>query len=89
MFNQYEVRSADISESRIMNSLMSAVNKAAAIEDGPTEMSEAALVSMAKLGDSDAFVELEQTPRQQALTNDLSASPGIGMMLKTRSRMQR
>jgi RNA polymerase sigma-70 factor (ECF subfamily) len=60
MFNQYEAHSADISESRIMNSLMSAVNKAAAIEDGPTERSEAALVSMAKLGDSDAFVELSR-----------------------------
>jgi len=58
MFNQYEAHSADISESRIMNSLMSAVNKATAMEDGPTEMSEEALVSMAKLGDSDAFVEL-------------------------------
>jgi hypothetical protein len=41
MFNQYEAHSADISESRIINSLMLAVNKAAAIEDGPTEMSEA------------------------------------------------
>jgi RNA polymerase sigma-70 factor, ECF subfamily len=60
MFNQYEAHSADISESRIMNSLMLAVNKAAAIEDGPTEMSEAALVSMAKLGDSEAFVELSK-----------------------------
>jgi RNA polymerase sigma-70 factor (ECF subfamily) len=60
MFNQYQAHSADISESRITNSLMSAVNKAAAIEDGPTEMSEAALVSMAKLGDSDAFVELSR-----------------------------
>jgi RNA polymerase sigma-70 factor (ECF subfamily) len=60
MFNQYEVRSADISESRITNSLMSAVNKAVAIENGPTEMGEAALVSMAKLGDSDAFVQLSK-----------------------------
>jgi RNA polymerase sigma-70 factor, ECF subfamily len=60
MFNQYEAHSTDISESRIMNSLMSAVNKAAAIEDGPREISEAALVSMAKLGDSDAFVELSK-----------------------------
>src|SRR5258708_39914878 len=58
MFNQYEAHSADISESRIMNSLMSAVDKATAMEDGPREMSEEALVSMAKLGDSDAFVEL-------------------------------
>jgi RNA polymerase sigma-70 factor (ECF subfamily) len=60
MFNQYEAHPADISESRIMNSLMSAVSRAAAIEDGRTEMSEAALVSMAKLGDSDAFVELSK-----------------------------
>ena len=60
MFNQYEVHSADISESRIMNSLMSAVNMAAVIDDRPTEMSEAVLVSMAKLGDSDAFVELSK-----------------------------
>jgi RNA polymerase sigma-70 factor, ECF subfamily len=60
MFNQYEAHSAGISERQIMNSLMSPVNKAAAIEDGPTEMSEAALVSMAKLGDRDAFVELSK-----------------------------
>ena len=60
MFNQYEVHTADISESRIMSSLMSVVNKAAAIENGRTEMSEAVLVSMAKLGDSDAFVELSK-----------------------------
>ncbi len=60
MFNQYEAHSADISESRIMNSLMSAVDKATAMEDGPTEMSEEALVSMAKLGDSDAFVKLSK-----------------------------
>jgi RNA polymerase sigma-70 factor (ECF subfamily) len=59
MLNQYEAHSADISESGIMNSLMSAVNKAG-IEDSTTEMSEAVLVSMAKLGDSDAFVELSR-----------------------------
>src|ERR1700733_5757777 len=58
MFNQHEAYSADISESQLMNSLMSAVNKAAVIEDAPAKMSEAALVSMAKLGDGDAFVEL-------------------------------
>jgi RNA polymerase sigma-70 factor, ECF subfamily len=58
MFNHYDAHSADISESRIMNSLMSAVDNATTMEDGPTEMSEEALVSMAKLGDSDAFVEL-------------------------------
>ncbi len=58
MFNQYEVHSPDISESRIMNTLISAVNMGASMEDGPTGMSEAALVSMAKLGDNDAFVEL-------------------------------
>ena len=58
MFNHYEARIADSSEGRIINSLMSAVNKATALERRPTEMSEAALVSMAKLGDSDAFVVL-------------------------------
>jgi RNA polymerase sigma-70 factor, ECF subfamily len=57
---QYETHSADISESRIMNPLVSAVNQATFMEDDPTEMSEAALVSMAKLGDSDAFVELSK-----------------------------
>jgi RNA polymerase sigma-70 factor, ECF subfamily len=60
MFNQHETYSVDISESRIMNSLVSAVNKGAVTECGPTEMSEATLVSMAKLGDSDAFVELSK-----------------------------
>jgi RNA polymerase sigma-70 factor (ECF subfamily) len=60
MFNEYEMHSADILESRIMNSPLSVINKAVAIDDGPTEMSEAALVSMAKLGDSDAFVELSR-----------------------------
>ena len=60
MFNQYEAYSADISESTVMNSLMSPVNEAAAMEDGPTELSEAALISMAKLGDRDAFVELSK-----------------------------
>jgi RNA polymerase sigma-70 factor (ECF subfamily) len=59
MFNQYQAHSADISENQITNSLMSAVNKTA-VEDDPTEMSEATLVSMAKLGDSDAFVELSR-----------------------------
>ena len=60
MFNRYKVPSAEISESRIINSLMSAVNSATATEDGPTEISEAALVSLAKLGDSDAFVQLSE-----------------------------
>jgi RNA polymerase sigma-70 factor (ECF subfamily) len=60
MFNEYEMHSADILESRIMNSPLSVINKAVAIDDGPTEMSEAALVSMAKLGDNDAFVELSR-----------------------------
>ena len=60
MFNQYETHSADISESVIMNSMMSAVNGTTAMEHGPTEMSEAALVSMAKLGDRDAFVMLSK-----------------------------
>jgi len=60
MFNQYEAHSADNSECPIMNSLMSSVNEATAMEDGPTELSEAALVAMAKLGDSNAFVELSK-----------------------------
>jgi RNA polymerase sigma-70 factor (ECF subfamily) len=60
MFNQYEMHSADISESRIMNSPVLTVNKTAAMAGGPAMMSEAALVSMAKLGDSDAFVELSK-----------------------------
>jgi RNA polymerase sigma-70 factor, ECF subfamily len=58
MFSQYEVQAADISEGQILNSLMSALNEDTATEDGPAELSEAELVSMAKLGDSDAFVEL-------------------------------
>jgi RNA polymerase sigma-70 factor (ECF subfamily) len=78
LFNQYEAQFADISESEKMNSLMSLLNKATAIEHGPTslqvsavaaggnsksnssEMSETALVSMAKFGDSDAFVMLSR-----------------------------
>jgi RNA polymerase sigma-70 factor, ECF subfamily len=60
MFNQYEAHSTEISESPIMNLSMSAVNEAAALEVGPAELSEAALVSMAKLGDRDAFVELSK-----------------------------
>jgi RNA polymerase sigma-70 factor (ECF subfamily) len=48
----------DISESPIMNSL--AINAATVLEDGPEELSEATLVSMAKLGDSDAFVALSK-----------------------------
>jgi RNA polymerase sigma-70 factor, ECF subfamily len=60
MFNQYEASSADILESLIANSLMSRVNESTAMEDGPTELSEAALVSMAKMGDRDAFVELSR-----------------------------
>jgi RNA polymerase sigma-70 factor (ECF subfamily) len=60
MYNEYAVHSADISEGRIVDSLMSAVNKATVMEAGPEEMSEATLVSMAKLGDSDAFVELSK-----------------------------
>ena len=58
MFNQHEAHSADISESRLTDSLMSAVNKVTVIEYAAANISEAALVSMAKLGDSDAFVEL-------------------------------
>jgi RNA polymerase sigma-70 factor, ECF subfamily len=60
MFNQYEAHSADVSEGKLMSSLMSVANKAATIEYSPTEISEAALVSMAKLGDSDAFVLLSR-----------------------------
>jgi RNA polymerase sigma-70 factor (ECF subfamily) len=60
MFNQDEAHFVDILEIRIMNPLMSGVNQAAAIEHGAMEMNEAALVSMAKLGDSDAFVELSK-----------------------------
>jgi RNA polymerase sigma-70 factor (ECF subfamily) len=60
MFNPYEAYSADISEGPIVNSLMSVVNGANATEDVPTELSEAALVSMAKLGDRDAFVALSK-----------------------------
>jgi RNA polymerase sigma-70 factor, ECF subfamily len=60
MFNQYEAHSADVSEGKLMSSLMSVANKAATMEYSPTEISEAALVSMAKLGDSDAFVLLSR-----------------------------
>jgi RNA polymerase sigma-70 factor (ECF subfamily) len=60
MFNQHEAYSGDISESRLTDSLMSPVDKLAVIEYAAANMSEAALVSMAKLGDSDAFVELSK-----------------------------
>jgi RNA polymerase sigma-70 factor (ECF subfamily) len=60
MSNQYESHFADISGSRIMNSSMSAVKTATVIECGPTEMSEAALISMAKLGNGDAFIVLSK-----------------------------
>jgi RNA polymerase sigma-70 factor (ECF subfamily) len=60
MLNQHEAYSADTSESRLTDSLMSAVNEVAVIEYAAANMSEAALVSMAKLGDSDAFVELSK-----------------------------
>jgi RNA polymerase sigma-70 factor, ECF subfamily len=60
MSNQYESHFADISGSRIMNSSMSAVKTATVIECGPTEMSEAALISMAKLGNGDAFILLSK-----------------------------
>jgi RNA polymerase sigma-70 factor, ECF subfamily len=59
MFNDCEAHSVDILEGGIMNSPLSAINKAAVI-GGPTQISEAVLVSMAKLGDSDAFVELSR-----------------------------
>src|SRR5580692_9518209 len=60
MFNQYETHSADILESRIMSSVVSAVNEAAVGQYSPTDMSETELVSMAKLGDSGAFVKLSK-----------------------------
>jgi RNA polymerase sigma-70 factor (ECF subfamily) len=60
MSNQYESHFADISGSRTMNSSMSAVKTATVIECGPTEMSEAALISMAKLGNGDAFIVLSK-----------------------------
>ena len=60
MFIQHEAYSGDISESRLTDSLMSTVDKLAVIEYAAANMSEAALVSMAKLGDSDAFVELSK-----------------------------
>ena len=60
MFNRYESHFADISGVRIMNSSMSAVKTATVIECGPTEMSEAALISMAKLGNGDAFIVLSK-----------------------------
>jgi RNA polymerase sigma-70 factor, ECF subfamily len=60
MSNQYESHFADISGVRIMNSSMSAVKTATVIECGPTEMSEAALISMAKLGNGDAFIVLSK-----------------------------
>jgi RNA polymerase sigma-70 factor, ECF subfamily len=60
MFNQYDARFADSSGSRIMNSSMSAVKTVTVIECSPTEMSEAALISMAKLGNGDAFIVLSK-----------------------------
>jgi RNA polymerase sigma-70 factor, ECF subfamily len=60
MFNQYEEHFADVSGSRMMNASVSVLKKATAMELRPTEMSEAALISMAKLGNSDAFVLLSQ-----------------------------
>jgi RNA polymerase sigma-70 factor, ECF subfamily len=60
LFDHIEAHSADTSERRIMNSPMLAVNQATVIEDDPTKMSEAALVSMAKSGDRDAFIELNR-----------------------------
>jgi len=62
----HEAHFADTSESRIMNPLMSGINMATAIE---TEISEAALVSMAKLGDSDAFVVLSKLHSNKILRN--------------------
>lgn len=67
MFNQNEGHFADVSESRIMISSMLPVNKATAIEHGPRQISEAALVSRAKLGDSDAFVVLSNSHANRIL----------------------
>jgi RNA polymerase sigma-70 factor, ECF subfamily len=66
MFDHYEAHFADISESGIMNPLMSGINMATAME---TEISETALVSMAKLGDSDAFVVLSTLHSNKILRN--------------------
>ena len=88
MFIQHEAYSGDISESRLTDSLMSTVDKLAVIEYAAANMSEAALVSMAKLGDSDAFVELSKLHANRSCGRSIK-SPGIGTMLKTRSRMQR
>jgi RNA polymerase sigma-70 factor (ECF subfamily) len=60
VFNQYEAHFADTLGNRLPKSSMSVVNKATAIERGQTEISEATLVSMAKLGNSDAFVVLSK-----------------------------
>jgi RNA polymerase sigma-70 factor (ECF subfamily) len=60
MFSHYEAPIADAPETLIVNSIRSVVNRATTVEYGPTEISEAALVSMAKLGDSDAFVVLSK-----------------------------
>jgi RNA polymerase sigma-70 factor (ECF subfamily) len=58
MSNRYEAHSVDTSESQIMNAPTLTESNATTIEDAPSQTSEAALVSMARLGDSDAFVEL-------------------------------
>jgi RNA polymerase sigma-70 factor, ECF subfamily len=58
--NHYEEHSAEILQCRFTNPLMAAANETVAMEDAPTQMSEAGLVSMAKLGDSGAFVELSK-----------------------------
>jgi RNA polymerase sigma-70 factor (ECF subfamily) len=67
MFNQCGVHDADISESGIMNALISVANKATAIEPGPTQVSEAALLSMAKLGNGEAFVVLSKLHSKRIL----------------------
>jgi RNA polymerase sigma-70 factor, ECF subfamily len=58
MFNQYEARIADIPGNRIMNPSIAALRRDAVIECGATKISEAALLSMARLGNGDAFVAL-------------------------------
>jgi RNA polymerase sigma-70 factor, ECF subfamily len=54
MLSQHGTPIAYVPERRIMNSVSSAVNT------GPTEAIEAALISMAKSGDSDAFIVLSK-----------------------------
>jgi RNA polymerase sigma-70 factor, ECF subfamily len=67
MFNHCGLRGADISEGEIMNPVISAANKATSLEPGPTLVNEAALLSMAKLGNADAFVVLSKLHSKRVL----------------------